>query len=386
MKVLAISLLQKAKIVAAPGASQQIDEVLADAGYKKPFVVFDKGVKDCGIVDQVTSVLKAKGIEFVEFGDVLPDPPCDMVERAAEQCKAAKCDCVIVIGGGSSIDTGKAVTVLRYNPGHILDYAKPDAVMQQCYGLIAIPTTAGTGAELSNGIIITDPVSKVKCPIVGDKAMAEYVLIDPNLTLGMPPGITLATGLDVFSHAMEAYTTVLAKPMSDIVCEKIMEDVVEYLPRCVANGKDLEARTKMIILASMGGWMLANCCAHVGHSIAHVIGAKFHIPHGAACAYGAPAAIRFVAPAVPEKMRKVGKILGAKFDGSETPEQIGEKTAAAYVAFRDSMNLKPLSSYNIPEAEWSAVAKDISVECFAPLTPRKVTEEAALQMLKETFQ
>ena len=214
---MAISLLQKAKIIAAPGASAQIADVLQDAGYKKPFVVFDKGVKAAGIVDKVTDVLKSNGYEFVEFGDVLPDPPCDMVENAADICKKNGCDCVVVIGGGSSIDTGKAVTVLRYNKGHILDYAKPDAVMEQCYGLIAIPTTAGTGAEMSNGIIITDPATQTKCPIVGDKAMAEYVLIDPELTYGIPSFITVPTGLDVFSHAMEAYTTVLSRPMPDIV-------------------------------------------------------------------------------------------------------------------------------------------------------------------------
>lgn len=124
--------------------------------------------------------------------------------------------------------------------------------------------------------------------------MAEYVLIDPELTYGIPSFITVPTGLDVFSHAMEAYTTVLSRPMPDIVCEKIMEDVVEYLPRCIKEEVDVEARTRMLILASMGGWTLANCCAHVGHSLAHVIGAKFHVPHGAACAYAAPAMIRFI--------------------------------------------------------------------------------------------
>jgi len=131
--------------------------------------------------------------------------------------------------------------------------------------------------------------------------------------------------------------------------------------------------------------MLFNCCAHVGHSIAHTIGAKMHIPHGAACAYGAPATIRFIAPAVTEKVRKIGEILGVGFDGTEDADAIGRKTADAYIAFRDGLGLIPLSDFNIDKAAALALAKDVSVECFAPLSPRKVTEEDAYRMLDETF-
>lgn len=379
------TLLQRSKIIAAPGSVSQIAEVVRDGGYSKPFVVFDQGVKACGIADKVLDRLAEAGIPCVEFSDVIPDPPCNIVDAAADLCKSSGCDCVIAIGGGSSIDTGKGVTVLRFNPGHILDYANPENQMVHCPGLISVPTTAGTGAELSNGIIITNPETQVKVPLVGDKAMSEYVILDPELTTGMPAGLTIATGLDVFSHAMEAYTTVLSGPMTDIICEKLMEDVVEYLPRAVRNGGDMEARQRMLDCASLGGWMLFNCCAHVGHSLAHVIGAKFHVPHGAACAYAAPAMMRFITPAVPEKMRKIGTILGAEFDGSEDSAQIAQKAIDAYVAFRDGLGLKPLPDYGISKEAAVALAPEIPVECFAPLTPRKVTEEDAARMLAEIF-
>lgn len=379
------TLLQQAKIIAEPGSVNQIADVLKDAGYQKPMLVFDQGVKMCGITDKVCAVLKDAGFEWVEFADVVPDPPCTVVEQAADICKSNGCDCVLAIGGGSAIDTAKGVSVMRFNEGTILDYADPTVPMKRCPGLISIPTTAGTGSELSNGIIITDPVTQVKVPIVGDKAMSEYVILDPELTVGMPPGLTLATGLDVFSHAMEAYTTILSGPMSDIICEKIMEDVVEYLPRVMKDGKDLEARQRMLDCASLGGWMLFNCCAHVGHSLAHVIGAKFHVPHGNACAYCAPAAIRFIAPVATDKMRKVGTILGVQFDGTEDAETIGRMTADAYTAFRDGLGIKPLSDFGIDRDAALALAKDVSVECFAPLCPRQVTEEDALRMLSEIF-
>lgn len=383
---MAYTLYQQAKIIAAPGAVAQTADVLKDSGYSRPLLVFDQGVKACGIAQKVIDVISAAGYKFTEFADVVPDPPSDVVETAHKLAVDNKCDCVIAIGGGSSIDTAKGVVAMLHNPGKtILDFADPSVQMNRSPGLISIPTTAGTGSELSNGIIITNTATQVKVPIVGDKAMSEYVILDPELTLGMPLGLTLMTGLDVFSHAMEAYTTILSGPMTDIICEKIMQDVVEFLPRVVKDGSDLYARQRMLDLASLGGWMLFNCCAHVGHSIAHTIGAKMHIPHGAACAYGAPATIRFIAPAVPEKMKKVGEILGVRFDGTEDAETIGKKTADAYVAFRDGLGLKPLSDYNIDKAAALALAKDVSVECFAPLCPRKVTEEDAYRMLDETF-
>lgn len=380
------TLKQNSKILAAPGCVSQIAEVLADAGYSHPMLIFDQGVKSCGIVDRVEKVLSDAGIPYSEFGDVLPDPPCTTVAAATDRCKAEGCDSLISIGGGSAIDTAKGVSVERFNPGkRILDFADPSVPMNLSPGHIAIPTTAGTGAELSNGIIITDPERQVKVPIVGDKAMAEYVLLDAELTVGMPAGLTMMTGLDVFSHAMEAYTTVLAGPVTDVICEKLMEDVVYWLPICVSEPKNIEARQRMLICASMGGWMLAHCCAQVGHSLAHVIGAKFHVPHGAAVAYYAPACIEITAQAKPEKMRRVGEILGVMFDGSESPDDIGEETRQAYIEFRDSLGLKPISSYGVTKEGAEALAKDVVNEPFAPLCPVKIDEDTARRLLGSIF-
>ncbi len=380
------ALSQNSKVLSGCGTVASIGELVKEAGYKKPFVVYDAGIKACGIADKVLSALSEANIEAVTFDKVLPDPPDNIVEEAAELCKSAACDCVIAVGGGSTIDTAKGVTVLRFNPGKILDYAKPDAQMCYCPGLISIPTTSGTGSELSNGIIISNHETNEKIPIVGYNAMSEYVILDPELTVGMPKSITGSTGLDVFSHAMEAYTTVLTSPIVAPICEKVMADVMEFLPRAIQNGEDIEARERMLMDASLAGWMLANCCAHVGHSLAHVLGGSFHLPHGAACAYAFPAMLRFIAPAVPEKVKKVGEILGVSYDGTESIEEIAGKACSAYETFRDDVvGLKPLSDYNINPADAVALAPQIVAECFAPLTPRPVTEEDAKVMLSEIF-
>lgn len=176
--------------------------------------------------------------------------------------------------------------------------------MQVCRGLITIPTTSGTGSELSNGAIISDTEHNLKLPILCANCMSEYTILDPELTRGMPASLTMMTGLDVFSHAFEAYTAITANMMTDLVCEKIMETVIEYLPQVIKDGNNLAAREKMQAASSMGGWMLYNCCAHVGHSIAHVLGAHFHLAHGACCSYGLSNVIVEMADTQCEKIKK----------------------------------------------------------------------------------
>jgi alcohol dehydrogenase class IV len=382
--MLNFSLVQNSKVLAGCGISAQTGELIKEAGYKKAFLVFDSGVKAVGIIDKILESLSTCGIEYIEFDKVLPDPPAEIVNEGSKLCNSKNCDCVIAIGGGSAIDTAKGVTILRFNDGQILDYGKPGAEVKKSLGLISIPTTSGTGSELSNGLIISDPEHNQKVPILATNAMSEYVILDPELTIGMPAGLTMMTGLDVFSHAAEAYTTVLSNITTDMICEKVMETVVEYLPIAINDRSNLEARTKMHVSASMGGWMLANSCAHVGHSIAHVIGAKYHLVHGAACAYGFPAMIKHMVPVCAAKVQNIGKILGAEFNGTESVEEIGNITANAYITFRDEvLKLKPIKDYNLDYSNIEEVENAVVNEPFAGLCPMPVTKEKVTNMLKD---
>lgn len=377
------SLVQSVKVLSGIGTINNLGDVLEEAGYKKAFLVFDAGMKAIGIIDKLLKSLDDKNIEYVLFDKVLPDPPAEIVNEGGKLCKENKCDCVIGIGGGSSIDTAKGINILRFNEGNILDYAtKP---FKECKGLITIPTTAGTGSELSNGAIISDTVNKVKLPILTHNCMSEYTILDPALTAGMPKGLTLITGLDVFSHAAEAYTSVLSNASTDLICEKIMETIVEYLPIVVENGQDLAAREKIQVAASLGGWMLYNACAHVGHSLAHVIGGTYHLPHGAACAYSFPSMIKFISDTATDKIKSIGKILGAHFNGDETAEQIGQITADQYIKFRNSLGLKSVKEYNLEVNNMNELAVSVVNEPFAPLCPKEVTQEAAEIMIKDSL-
>lgn len=383
--MLQFTMTQSVKILAGDGFIQKIGELVAEAGYKKAFIVCGGSAVRNGTLNIVTEKLKEHQIDSVVFDKVVPDPPATIVNEGGAYCKKENCDCVIALGGGSAIDMAKGINVLRFNDGDILQYATNP--MNKCTGLIAIPTTAGTGSELSNGAIISDLDNNTKVPILMFDNMCEYALLDPELTIDVPVSVTKATGFDVFSHAAEAYTSVLANPVTDILCEKIMQIVVEYLPRVVKDGHDMEAREQMLYAASLAGNMLYHGCAHVGHSIAHVIGAKYHLVHGECCAYDMPPVLEWMSEMIPDKVSKIGKILGAEFDGSETARVIGEKTSAAYKVFRDqTVGLQSIKDKKIDTSNVAEVVDAIVKETFAPLAPGKITEDVAKMLFLKTME
>ena len=293
---------------------------------------------------------------------------------------------VVGIGGGSAIDTAKGINILRVNGGNILEYANPEKVMKKSLGLMSVPTTSGTGSELSNGLIISDTANNIKVAILVVNGMSEFAVIDPEFSAGMPKGLTIMTGLDVFSHAAEGYTTILANPMTDMMTKSLMENVVKYLPRAVADGSDMEAREKMHVAASLGGWMLANSSAHVGHSLAHIIGGMYHIPHGACCAYSLPVVLEAVSETLTDKVEDIGTILGAVYDGTESAEEIGKKASEAYKKFAyETVGVKKISDYVSAEADIDVLAERVVNEPLASLSPVKVTNELASEMLKKIF-
>lgn len=380
------SIVQNTKVLLGLGSVAQAGELLKTEGYGKAFIVYDTGVREAGIITRIIKSLEESGIEYVEYDRVQSDPPAEIVDEGGALCRKSGCDCVIAVGGGSAIDTAKGINILRFNQGKILEYSTPGVDIKKCSGLLSIPTTSGTGSELSNGLIISDTEHNLKIAILAVNAMSEYAILDSELTVGMPVGLTLTTGLDVFSHVAEGYTSVLANTATDMMCEKIMETVVENLPIVLKNGNDLQARDKMHVSASLGGWMLTNSGAHVGHSVAHVIGGKFHIVHGAACAYGLPAVLKLITPECMDKVKKIGIILGANYIGTETVDEIGDKAAKAYIHFRDVvLGLKSIKEYKLEIKDINEIAQAVVNEPLAGLCPKKVNKEDAVKLLTETL-
>lgn len=384
--MLSFELLQEVKVLSGAGAVQKTGEAFASLGVSKVLVVTDPGVVRAGIAARVAQSLEQAGIAHVLFDQVQPDPPSYLIERGYETYRAEGCQGVLAVGGGSAIDTAKGINILAYNPGDILafcDFSKPMATTRN---LIVIPTTSGTGSELSDGLVVTGPEGS-KHPILAVNGMTNIAILDPELTLGLSQALTSATGMDAFAHAAEAYTSTAATPLTDIICMGNMQAIHEWLPRAVADGTDLHARAVMQSAAAISGWMLRYGHTHAGHSVAHVLGARLHIPHGLACAYALPWVLRFNAPAAPEKTRGIGLLLGADIVEHDTPEAIGEKTCEALRKFvSQELGLPGACSFEHDPALFDEMALEIERELFQVFNPRPMKAPDARLILEAIFQ
>jgi alcohol dehydrogenase len=380
-----IQLEQRVKVIYGEGSLSQIGNLMKTMGCKKPFIVCDKGIIEVGILDKVTSSLESADIDFVIFDEVQPDPPVEMVEKGARICKEMACDATIAIGGGSAMDSGKGINMLKFNEKSLMTFTDFSTPMNYSPGLVCIPTTSGTGSELSDGMVISSTDGS-KCPILAPNAMAEYAIVDPSLMTGMPAHLTMMTGLDTFAHVVESYTSNATNDVVAFFVEKAIEDVIKWLPIAVKDGQNIEARSHMAVASCVGGWMLGYGHTNAGHSFGHIIGANFHVPHGAACAMALPYVLKFNALAMPKNVQFIGEKLGATFTGNETPEEIGRITCEAALNFiYKTIGLQKPKEFNYDKNTLETVAEAIEKEMFQIFQPRKMSKNDALDILNKIY-
>lgn len=348
--IVKISMLQKVKVVVEHDLADAVMKVLAIERLHRPFIVMDEFLKDTAQVKKLLTVFQREGIEFTAYVDVIPDPPARIINDGAQQMNQSNSDCVIAIGGGSSLDSAKGINIVATNGGTIQDYVTDDSLVKTGKCLISVPTTAGTGSEMSNALVVTDEKTSAKNAILSDNMLSDYALLIPEMTITLPKRMTIASGLDAFSHAAEGYLSKLSTPMTDAICEKVMFLLDNYLPSAVKDGTNLELRERVLVASSLAGWMLNNAGTNVGHSAAHILGAQFHMVHGEAVAYALPGVLQLVADAETKKVKEIGKILGASFTGKEDSQEIAAITVSAYKNFRDNLvGLHPFSDYGISQ-------------------------------------
>lgn len=374
---------QKVKVAVTSDLSEALLDTLHMNEWNRPFIVIDSFLLDTEIIKNLLKTFNTNNISYYVYDKVIPEPPMEIIDNGAVLFLENKCDCIIAIGGGSVIDSARGINIVRVNGGKIADYVEDKMVESRCHGLIAIPTTSGTGSELSNALVVTDVKNNKKLAVLADEAVSEYVILDPHLTETMPKGLTIQTGLDVFSHAAEAYTSNLSTPVVDAICEKTMFLVAKYLPLAVEDGSNLEARERMMIAATLGGWVINNGGTHLGHSVGHIIGAKYHIPHGMACAYALPKVLYYTAKVKPKKIREIGNILGLDMKDNCTPEEIGEIVAKGYIHFRDEiLGLKKFQELDINKDELIDLYQEIQNERFAKNAPFSLDDETIKDILQ----
>ncbi|WP_069987565.1 1-propanol dehydrogenase PduQ [Massilioclostridium coli] len=246
------------------------------------YIITDPFAASSGMIKNLTDVLDQMGAKYTVFSDVVADPPMNVIIDGIAQAMEVKPDSIMAMGGGSAIDTAKAISYFYMK---IAQVPKPFCV--------AIPTTSGTGSEVTAFAVVSDKEKNVKYPLVDDIMLPDVAILNPKLTLSVPPTVTADTGMDVLTHAIEAYVSTGATDFSDTLAEKAVQIIFKYLPMAYDNGNDIHAREKLHNASCMAGMAFNNANLGINHSIAHAIGAKFHVPHGRANAIILPYIIAF---------------------------------------------------------------------------------------------
>jgi alcohol dehydrogenase class IV len=369
------------------GSSKAVGEQLKRFGCRKVIVVYDKGVKGAGIADRILSCIKDAGIETVLYDGVQSDTPDYTVNEAGALAVREAVDGVVGVGGGSSIDTAKGVDVLLSNPPPInLYFARPGfppaGDLTNLKPLIVIPTTAGTGSEVTPGGACADTENNTKenfvCPV-------SLGIIDPELTLGLGPEGTSITAFDALCHAVEAVVSNQPNKFSQLYGMQAITLIGRNLLTAVKDGGNLKAREALHLAATMASMSILGPYCNIPHDIGAVICMMFHIPHGVAVSACLPEIFRFYAPAVPYKMKKIAEALGSDVPDGATPEEIGQIASDAVYRLMKESRLPRLTSYVKSKQELLTAVPEIMRTQIFFFSPRPVTEADITEILSKSY-
>jgi choline dehydrogenase len=343
----------------APGALACLADEVRALGGKRPMLVSDRGLVSAGLVDEVTKVLKAARMDYVLFDGVVPNPDIKLVDDAAVVFKSEGCDSLIGFGGGSPMDTAKSIGVVVENGGSILHYewADPQPISKRVPPLICIPTTAGTGSEVTLWAVITDPARKIKFNVGGTGLIgANLALIDPLLTVGMPPRITAGTGMDALTHAIECYTCAYAQPWPDAVALWAIETIGQWLRIAFAQGHNIEARYKMSMAAMLAGMSYGTESAGAVHAMSQTAGGVYNLPHGELTASLLAPVMAYNYMGEPQKYARIAQALGENTWGLSVWDA-AELAVDAVARLSSDLQIPCLAEMGIPQADIPMLAQ-----------------------------
>ncbi len=300
------------KLVFGEGSLNQAGEQVSAFGKKALIVTTGNFFKENGLVNRLQNILKKDGVDSVHFSEVDPNPLNTQIDAGAALAKRMGVDVVIGLGGGSAIDAAKGMAIALGHDRPIWDFCIGDDIQEitdRTFPIVAITTTSGTGSEGTQWAVITNQGKNMKPGIGSDYTFAKVAIVDPELMVSMPPKITASTGFDVLAHSIEAYTSTLATPVTDMMCEKAIRLVGKYLRRAVKNGEDREARNGMAFANTMAGFSIAVGIVTVCHGLAHSVGGVVGTTHGETLAAMTPQTMRFSMKANPDKFKNIGMFL-----------------------------------------------------------------------------
>jgi len=351
------------------GSRRQVGALAKELGGKRALIVTDPGVVGLGFVDEVVAALQEAGVDSKVFADVQPDPTKQNVLDGVAMFKEHDCDLVIALGGGSPIDTAKVIAVLPTNDVDMTTFAGLHKIPNAGLPLIAIPTTAGTGSELTKVAVITDTDRDVKMMMLSAPLQPRAAVQDYELTMTMPSALTAAVGVDTFTHGLEAFVSKKANAMSDPLALSCMTLVAKYLRRAYANPDDREAREGMMIAAGQGGMAFSNSSVCLVHGMSRPIGAVFHVPHGLSNAMLLPALTKFSISGATERYAEAARTVGAA--SAEDADQLAAKKLCDWLReLNDDLAIMRLSEWkSADEARFSSLKAKMAQDALDSGSP-----------------
>ena len=376
-----------ALIANGPGAAKEAGSFAKGLG-KKALIVTDSHLMEIGLLKDIKNSLEAAGVSFEIFDEVVTEPILEYTEEGLKIYQKVKADFLIAVGGGSPMDTAKAISALAMNPGKMSDFEGPNKIPRPGAPLMVIPTTAGTGSEVSQFTIITDTTRNVKMLIASPYILPRVALVDPFMTLTMPQEITAATGLDALTHAIEAYVSVKAQPITNALALHAIKLISGNLRQAWCDGSNLEARTHMMMGALEAGLAFSNASVALVHGMARPIGAYFHVPHGISNAALLPTVMEFSIPGNPRRYLDLAEAMGEITTGLSLLDA-AYLSAKAVKRLNEDLKIPSLKGLGVDEKKFNSIVGQMAVDALASGSPgnnpRKATQQEIVELYRKAF-
>lgn len=370
------TLLNVKRVLAGVNSIDRIGEIVADCAVERVLMITDQGVWQAGLVEKPLNLLKAAKVTVEVINTVPPEPEINHINDIYRSAKELNCQMVIAIGGGSAMDVAKIIAVLMTNTNTVEELLGTDKVGNRGLPTVMVPTTAGTGAEVTPNAIVLVPEQELKVGVVSSKLIPDYVILDPLMTVKLPPAITASTGMDALTHAIECYISLKANPFSDTFALRAVQLISGSIREAYRQGESLRARHDMLIGAYYGGMCIATSGTAAVHALAYPLGSKYRIPHGLSNAMLLPYVMEFNQDAVEGKFRDIAVAMGLPVQHL-TPQAAAEKMVENLYSLLQELEIKSaLKGKRISEADLDQMVEAASqVTRLLDNNPKVVTRQ-----------
>ncbi len=378
--------LPQPTLLVGPGSSARLGQAITGFGHEKILIVTDSIISKLGLLKGMTDAITAGGCQYVVFDEITPDAPIPLIEKGIAFFEEHGCDAIVAVGGGSSMDAAKAIAVAVANPKPLRQLAGYFKGLRNPVRVYAVPTTAGTGSEVTVAAVISDPENHKKLVMVDTRMVPKMAALDPELMTGLPPHITAATGIDALTHAIESFVGNWACPQSDSMALSAVALIFENLRTAYHDGKNLAARENMALASTYAG--LAFTRANVGyvHAIAHQFGGKYHTPHGLANAIMLPHVLKYSHPAIIGRLAKLA-VRANLGSAGESEDTLAQKFLDAVDALNRDLGiptyLESLREEDIPELA-AAACREAHFDMIYPV-PRYMTQSVCEDLIRQVL-